>query len=104
MNDLAEDIEVDPSVIDALRDDVISIMKLMRQMAAPIPFDKQLWGKERLAEFFNCSVDSVDRVICSQRSFPKGRRRNVDSDRGALLWKAKAVTDWADENIFEEVL
>lgn len=74
---------------------------LVTNMANPIPFNKVLWGRKKLADYFNCSVDTVDRIRAHEH-FPKGRRRNFDSDKGgALLWKAEEVVKFAEEYVFE---
>jgi len=90
------------SEIEALQAEVANLTKVVGNLANPIPFERQLWNKAKLAEFFNCSIDSVDRIRV-QKGFPKGRRRNVDSDRGGLIWRACEVVDWTDTHVFEEV-
>ena len=84
------------SELNELRREMSDLTHLVKRLSNPIPFEKQLWGRDKLAEFFNCSVDSVDRIIkANKATFPQGRRRNIQSDRGSLLWRAKEVTDWA---------
>jgi len=90
------------SELEALQKEVADLTKAVGSLANPIPFERQLWSKAKLAEFFNCSVDSVDRIRL-QKGFPKGRRRNVDSDRGGLIWRACEVVAWADAHLFEGV-
>ena len=43
---------------------------LVTTMANPIPFNKVLWGRKKLADYFNCSVDTVDRIRAHEH-FPK---------------------------------
>ena len=89
------------SEIAELSRQVNKLSLLVSSMSAPIPFNKVLWGRNKLAEYFNCSVDTVDRIR-KHECFPKGRRRCFDGERGgALLWKAEEVVNFAEEYVFE---
>ncbi|PHS71966.1 MAG: hypothetical protein COB22_05990 [Cycloclasticus sp.] len=89
------------SEIAQLMKQINELTRVVSSLGSPIPFNKVLWGREKLAEYFNCSVDTVDRLR-KHEHFPKGRRRSFDSDRGgAMLWKAEEVVRFSDLFIFE---